>query len=202
MRIQPASGAELSARRQHVDMDQRFQPFEREFDLPPQPAGGEYRLGRVALGRQRGSKDQELRGDQALWIQRLLLAARLGAQRLAGGLCSLGRLAQNDEADRHRHPMADRGSDLDLVRHLIVRQGLEVIDQVKRRAILAGQMKAVPLHPHDQVGLAAAVLEKPVPRLGAAVEPVGEAHLARYRRAAGQRFGALGIGQLQVREAA
>src|SRR5664279_5602223 len=63
-------------------------------------------------------------------------------------------------------------------------------------------MKAVPLHPHDQIGFPAAVLEKPVPRLGTAVAAIGDAYLARDRRAMGQGFGALAISQFQVRKAA
>ena len=63
-----------------------------------------------------------------------------------------------------------------------------MINQIERAAILAGQMEAVPLDPHDQISLPAAVLEEPVPRLGAAVVAVADAHLACGRRAVGQGF--------------
>ena len=85
---------------------------------------------------------------------------------------------------------------VDLVRQMIVRQGREVIDQVERGAILAGEMEAVPLDPHDQISLAAAVLEEPVPRLGAAVVAVADAHLAHDRRAVGQGFAVVGRAEI------
>src|SRR5271155_5565686 len=88
------------------------------------------------------------------------------------------------------------------MRHLIVRQRSQMIDQIERRAIRGGQVKAVPLQPHDQIGLSTAVLEKPMPRFGAAVAAVGDTHLARDRRAVGQGLGAFAVGQFQVREAA
>ncbi len=84
---------------------------------------------------------------------------------------------------------------------MVVRQGREVIDQVERGAILAGEMEAVPLDPHDQISLPAAVLEEPVPRLGAAVVAVADTHLAYDRRAVGQGFGTFNVGQFEVREA-
>jgi len=82
MRIEPTSCSKVGARRQLVDMDQRFQPFERAFNLPPEPVCGEDLVGRVVLGRQRRAKDQKFCGGQRTRIERLLLAAGLGVQRL------------------------------------------------------------------------------------------------------------------------
>ena len=157
MWIQPTSCAEVGTRRQLIDMEQGFQPFEREFDLPPKPVCGEYLHGRVVLGWQRGAKDQKLRGDQRARIEHFLFAVGLRVQRLARGLHGLGRLAQDDQADRRGHTAPDQSLNVDLVRQMVVRQGREVIDQVERGAILAGEMEAVPLDPHDQISLAAAV---------------------------------------------
>ena len=77
MRIEPASCTEAGVCRQLIDTKQGFQPFEREFNLPPQPVCGEYLPGRVALDRQRCANNHELRGGQRARIQRLLLAAAL-----------------------------------------------------------------------------------------------------------------------------
>src|SRR5271166_1480234 len=55
MRIEPTSRPEVGMRRQLVDMEQGFQPLEREFDLPPESVCGEYLRGGVALRRQRGT---------------------------------------------------------------------------------------------------------------------------------------------------
>jgi hypothetical protein len=69
VRIEPTSRADVSARRQFVDMQQGFQPFEREFNLPPQPVCGEYLRGRVILGPQRCADNQKFRGNQRAWLE-------------------------------------------------------------------------------------------------------------------------------------
>jgi len=137
VRIEPTSCAEVGARRQLVDMEQGFQPLEREFDLPPEPVCDEDLHGRVVLRRQRGAENQKLRGDQGARIEHLLFAARLRVQRLARGRHGLGRLAQDDEADRRRQTALDQGLNVDLVGQLIVRQAREVIDLVSERRAVA-----------------------------------------------------------------
>lgn len=72
-------------------------------------------------------EDEEFCGDQAVRIECPLFAAGLGAQRLACGLGGLGRFAQDDQAYRREDSGADQGLNVDLVRQVIVRQGLEVI---------------------------------------------------------------------------
>lgn len=58
MRIEPTSRPKIAARRQFVDVELGFQPFERKFDLPAQAVGGEPLLGRMACGWQRGAEDE------------------------------------------------------------------------------------------------------------------------------------------------
>ena len=97
MRVEPTSRRLGGSGWQPVDVQQRLEPLEREFDLPAQPVGGEHFLGGVSLYRQRGCQDDERGGDQAARIERLLLAAGRTTQRLAGGCGRLWRLAQDDQ---------------------------------------------------------------------------------------------------------
>jgi hypothetical protein len=91
---------------QPIDMQQRFQPLERQFDLPPQAIRREHLLGGIVVGRQGRGQHHELCRDQTARIDGVLLAWRCAQHVLAGGLGRLRRLAQQDQAQRQRRLVA------------------------------------------------------------------------------------------------
>ena len=78
-------------------MQQRFQPLEREFDLPAQPVHGENVFRRVPSFPQRCYYDQERRRDQGARVEFPPLLDRGAPQGLSGRFGCLGRLALNDQ---------------------------------------------------------------------------------------------------------
>jgi hypothetical protein len=89
-----------------------------------------------------------------------------------------------------------------LVRLGVGRQGLQICDQVERPAGRGVQLQRVPADPHDEVGLAVAVRQEALQHRRAGIVAVADADLAGQRGAARERFGAMFVGQFEVREPA
>jgi hypothetical protein len=113
----------------------------------------------------------------------------------------LRREAQDDQAQRQVRCLVHLRLHRKLVRLLIVRQSLQVRDQVKGRAVALRQGKGLPTGAHDEIGLAVALRAKLVQRLGVGEVAVANAHLARGGRAAPQGFRTILVGQFQMEEA-
>src|SRR4051812_3145226 len=86
--------------------------------------------------------------------------------------------------------------------HHVGRQRAEMGDEIEVGPIQAGQTEGIPAYPDDEIRLVRTLLAEASQACGTGKIAVANADLARDRRAALDRLGAVLVGQLQVREAA
>jgi len=171
-------------------------------DPPAQAIHRQHLVSRIKRGRQRSRQDQEFRRRQSAPIELLAIALCATAQALVDPCCLLRRKAQDDQAQRQLRCLVHLRLHRNLVRLLIVWQGLQVRDQVESRAVSVRQGEGFPASAHEEVSLVATVREEAVQRLGGGEVAVANAHLTREGGAAQHGFRTMLVGQFQMEEAA
>ena len=127
----------------------------------------------------------------------------IAAQRQAGRFGGFGRFALNDQAQRQRRLAASgRCVQTHVMRPHAAGEALQMANQIEGFASQGTQLQRIPADPHDKVGLAAAVGHKPLQDRHARIIAVADPDLARQRGAAFECFGAVLVGQFQMREPA
>src|SRR3954469_7637204 len=153
-----------------------------------------------------------LRGSSALPF---LAAVRRNAERVASAASCVLRCTTDPTAkagssrasEAGRVPpcgliAAERGAQVPLVRALVGRQTLQIADQVERLAGRVGPLQRVPAEPHDEVGAAAALRTEALQHRSPGVIAIADADFAWVRGATLERFGAVLVGQFEMREPA
>src|SRR4051812_6131560 len=139
-----------------------------------------------------------LRGSSALPF---LAAVRRNAERVASAASCVLRCTTNRTA-KAGSSRPSGGAQVHRVRALVGRQTLQIADQVERLAGRVGQLQRVPAEPHEEVGAAAALRTEALQHRSPGVITIADADFAWVRGATLERFGAVLVGQFEIREPA
>jgi hypothetical protein len=175
--VKPRSGEPFVFGGQAVDMHDRLQPLECEFDLPAQSIQRADAIDRKYGRRERGEKDEVLGpGERARVGARTLIFATCLLSRGPCARARFWRLLDQNEPHGDRPERAARLAHLDRHVHRAFRRGfLEHRQPIERLSLRVGEVQTVPGQSHKNVG---AGLEHIAQSAGLREAAVGEAYLA------------------------
>lgn len=157
MRSDPGLGEPWVFGGQSVEMQDGFQPFEGQFDLPANAIEPDERLRREGERVERGDQDHVSGGLQGARIDVVLVFASVVAGDVAGALGAVGRLGGNDEAHGQRLEAPPRlvnyNRHVDLTRRVRLGEDFKPIDGYSG---VITQVQAVPRQSNEEIGAAVA----------------------------------------------